>query len=70
MKPLRNAGIAAMTEAELIQTAEQHEDDIVANEAMRLLREKYDSTHFWCDDCDFLVVKQSECCLNRINNNQ
>jgi len=55
------------TENELIQLAEQHPDDIVANKAMKELREKFDKTYFWCEDCDGLVCKEIDCCLNIIN---
>ena len=55
------------TEQELIETAEMHEDDEVANAAMKELRERFDKTYFWCMDCDGLVCKFSECCLNRKN---
>lgn len=48
----------------LVRTAETHEDDEVANEAMKQLREKY-GDYFFCSDCDGLVVKRENCCLNR-----
>ena len=55
-----------MTENELIATAEQHEDDEVANNAMNELRDRFDKTYFWCDECDGLVCKEKDCCLNKI----
>lgn len=51
-------------EGQLVFIAEVHEDDAVANEAMRLLKEKFDATYGWCMLCDGLVVKESNCCLN------
>lgn len=56
------------TETELIQIAEQHIDDDMAKTAMQELRARFDPTYFWCDDCDGLVCKKSECCLERIKN--
>ena len=53
------------TEDELAYIAEQHPDDEVANKAMAELRERFDSTYTWCVDCDGLVVKEKDCCLNR-----
>jgi hypothetical protein len=54
-----------MTEDQLVYIAEQCTDDVRADMAMVVLREKFDKTYFWCSDCDFLVTKHSECCLNR-----
>ncbi len=56
------------TENELIDLATWHIDDAVANKAMAELRERFDSTYFWCTDCDGLVVKDKDCCLNRLEN--
>lgn len=53
------------TENELINLAQTHPSQSVANKAMKELRERFDPTYFWCVDCDGLVVKESECCLNR-----
>lgn len=55
------------SELNLIQTAEQHEDDSIANYAMKELRDRFDKTYIWCYDCDGLVCKESDCCLNRKN---
>lgn len=55
------------TENELIALAEQHPDDNVANKAMKELREKFDKTYGWCEDCDGLVCKEKDCCLNRLD---
>ncbi len=54
-----------LTEDELINLATWHIDDEVANKAMVELRERFDNTYFWCTDCDGLVVKEKDCCLNR-----
>ena len=55
------------TENELISLAEQHPDDNVANKAMKELRESFDKTYGWCMDCDGLVCKEKDCCLNRLD---
>jgi len=52
-------------ELELIKIAEQHPDNNEANKAMKELREKYDPTYGWCMDCDGLVCKSKDCCLNQ-----
>ena len=52
------------TESELINLAEQHPDDVVASRSMKELRDRFDKTYFWCADCDGLVVKEKNCCLN------
>tara|TARA_R110000851_G_scaffold203860_1_gene355776 strand:- start:331 stop:525 length:195 start_codon:yes stop_codon:yes gene_type:complete len=52
------------TEDELIRLAEQHSSDKVANKAMKELRTKFDKTYGWCNDCDGLVCKEKDCCLN------
>ena len=51
-------------ERELCDIAERDPDDEKANEAMKTLREKYDKTYFWCDDCDGLVTTEADCCMN------
>lgn len=51
-------------ELDLIRKAESDNDE-VANEAMRVLRASYDSTYGWCADCDYLVCKEKDCCLNQ-----
>ena len=55
------------TEKELVDIATWDQDDNIANKAMKLLRSKFDKTYIWCEDCDGLVVKERDCCLNRIN---
>jgi len=42
-------------------------DDNVANKAMKELRERFDKTYGWCMDCDGLVCKEKDCCLNRLD---
>lgn len=54
-----------LSEEELCRVAETHPDDSEATKAMKLLRNKFDKSYFWCMDCDGLVIKKSECCLNR-----
>jgi hypothetical protein len=39
--------------------------DEVANSAMKELRKNFDPTYMWCADCDGLVVKEKDCCMNR-----
>lgn len=53
------------SEQELIKIAEMHTDDAKANKAMRELHERFDKTYFWCQDCDGLVCKEKDCCLNK-----
>ncbi len=52
-------------EEELVVIAQMSIDDNAANYAMKMLREDYDKTYSWCDDCDGLVVKAKDCCLNK-----
>lgn len=52
-------------EIRLCRIAEMDPDDAKANTAMKELRERFDSTYGWCNDCDGLVVKKKDCCLNR-----
>ncbi|GAA3654876.1 hypothetical protein [Flavivirga jejuensis] len=54
------------SELQLIRIAEMHDDDNVANTSMKILQEKFDPTYKWCQDCDGLVVKEKECCINNI----
>lgn len=55
------------TEEELISLAEAHPDDVVANKAMRELRERFDETYMFCADCDGLVCKEKDCCWNSLD---
>jgi len=52
------------TENELIVIAENDPDDEKAKMAMKKLREQFDSTYGWCNDCDGLVCKEKDCCKN------
>ena len=52
-------------ERKLVITAETHHDDDIAAKAMKELRTKFDKTYGWCWDCDGLVTKEKDCCLNR-----
>lgn len=54
------------TENELIDIAQDHPDENIANDAMKELRERFDATYGWCYDCDGLVCKEIDCCLNNI----
>ena len=56
------------SEDQLIQIAQDAELDSDANAAMKELRERFSSDYIWCEDCDGLVTKLSECCLTRIEN--
>lgn len=53
------------TENKLVYLAEQSSSNRVAKKAMAELKKRFDSTYFWCNDCDGLVVKEKDCCLNR-----
>jgi hypothetical protein len=55
------------SELQLIQIAETNQEDSIAHKAMKILREKFDTTYKWCVDCDGAVVKENECCLNNIS---
>lgn len=55
-----------LKEFELVKIA-QASDDATANLAMKELREKYDATYGWCEDCDYAVVKEKECCMHPDN---
>lgn len=55
------------TEIQLIRLAQQHPCDKIANKAMKELRTKFDMTYGWCNDCDGLVCKEKDCCLNRLD---
>jgi len=52
-------------EHKLAAIAECHLSDKVSSFAMRLLRNLFDPTYFWCNDCDGMVVKEDECCLKQ-----
>lgn len=53
------------TEDHLISIAQHHPDDNEANKAMKELKAKFDPTYMFCLDCDGLVTKEKDCCLNR-----
>jgi len=55
-----------MVENALITAAQHSDDDQEASDAMKLLREHYDPTYGWCEDCDGLVCKEKDCCMNQI----
>ena len=58
------------TEPELIHIATWSQDDHEANAAMSELRERFDSTYIWCEDCDGVVVKKKDCCIEKPIDNQ
>lgn len=51
----------AAKEKELIFRAEQLQDD----DALEQLQEEFDPTYMVCHDCDGLVCKKADCCLNQ-----
>lgn len=53
-----------LTEDELIQKAQLFN----CIKSMEILKEKYDKTYHWCEDCDGLVCKLKDCCYNQLNN--
>ena len=54
------------TENELTKIAQHSRDNEEASKAMRELKERFDPTYCWCADCDFLVIKSKDCCMNKI----
>ena len=60
--------LMGMSEEDLMFIA-QHADDKAANKAMKELRKLFDKTYGWCEDCDGLVVKEKDCCLNSVVKN-
>jgi len=52
-------------EERLVNIATFHSSDKIANAAMKALREEFDETYGWCEDCDGLVCKEQDCCLNQ-----
>ena len=55
------------TEHNLVNIATFHEEDKVANRAMRILRSRYNETYHWCPEWDYLVINETHleanCCL-------
>lgn len=49
----------------MVDVAQWIYSDVLANRAMEVLRKYYDSTYMWCEDCDGIVCKEKDCCLNR-----
>lgn len=58
------------TELQLIHLAEMHPEDSIANSAMKEIRERFHSSYMWCSDCDGRVVKEKDCCINKLSNNE
>lgn len=61
-------GSRVWKEGELAMLAEGHEEDTVANEAMRILQKRFNKTYFWCTDCDGVVTTPKKCCMTRLEN--
>jgi len=53
------------TESQLISLAQWNGSEEVVNNSMKELRERFDKTYGWCADCDDLVTKEKDCCLNQ-----
>lgn len=49
----------------LMMLSEVHLSQDVAKRSMALLRELFDKTYGWCEDCDGVVCKEKDCCLNK-----
>lgn len=60
-----NLDLKDKSEEYLVGIATFHFEDDVANAAIKLLRENYDSSYFFCVDCDGLATSYKNCCLNR-----
>lgn len=60
-----NLNLEGMEEDNLVKVATFHVEDEIANKAIKILRENFDSTYFFCTDCDGLVTTFKNCCLNR-----
>jgi hypothetical protein len=52
-----------MDEQQLILIAETGNNQDAQN-AMDVLRSTYDPSYTWCSECDYIVVKEKDCCLN------
>lgn len=46
--------------------AEQHPCDKISSISMQILRDDFDPTYFWCNECDGLVCREKDCCLNQV----
>ena len=54
-------------ETRLMRIAQEVGSQKIAREAMQALRNEFDKTYGWCEDCDGLVIKEADCCLNRLD---
>lgn len=52
-------------EDDLVNIATWSMSDTKANAAMKELRENFDKTYRWCEDCDGQVVKKGQCCYDK-----
>lgn len=53
-----------LNEDELYKLAQWHNDEDIANAAFKELRERFDETYIYCTDCDYLLTRESDCCMN------
>jgi hypothetical protein len=59
--------IPSLTEDGLIAIATFSEHEDVALAAMKRLQGEFDPTYVWCNECDGLVVREMDCCLNKLD---
>jgi len=59
-----------LKEQDLRNIAQWHESEDIGNRATAVLRGRYNGSYFFCNDCDGLLVTESECCLNIIKEEQ
>jgi hypothetical protein len=51
-------------ENNLHKIAQYDSDNKRANKALKILRQYFDPTYFYCSDCDDLLTIEKECCYN------
>lgn len=59
--------IPSLVEGELISVAMFSDFEDVAETAMKRLQSEFDPTYVWCNGCDGLVVRERDCCLNKLD---
>ena len=42
-------------------------NDLMNNQDLKLTSEEINEGWYWCPDCDYLLTKQEDCCLNYIS---
>lgn len=52
-------------EKDLLNIAQFDPNEGVAYEALKELQERFDPTYGYCMECDFLVCKAKDCCMNQ-----